>query len=280
MYLVYNSVLSPLSDFSVDVEDRAFQYGDGLFETLRYQGGRVAFWPDHYDRLSRGMAACRLDPPADVTSDALHGQLLALLDRNELTTQTVRIKIQAWRQPGGLYTPTNCRANILITARPGQSFAVSERERMGIFDGVRLSPSVVSAYKTTSALPYVLAGLAKQDGDFDDMLLLDTHGHAAECIASAVFWVRGETVCMPSLETGCIDGILRRQLLRLAPEMGFRTQQGLFSPEELAVVDAVFCGNVMGIQRFRDVNGLAVNKKKPLDAGVEQKLAALFNRLV
>ncbi|MBC8154417.1 MAG: aminotransferase class IV family protein [Bacteroidetes bacterium] len=279
MYLVYNSVLSPLSDFGVDVEDRAFQYGDGLFETLRYQGGRVAFWPDHYDRLRRGMAACRLDPPADFTSGALHGQLLALLDRNELTGRTARIKIQVWRQPGGLYTPTNNRANILITARLGQPFTVSERERLGIFEGVRLSPSVVSAYKTTSALPYVLAGLAKQDGGFDDMLLLDTHGHVAECIASAVFWVRGETLWMPSLQTGCIDGILRRQLLRLAPELGFQVREGLFSPEEVAA-DAVFCGNVMGIQRFGAVNGLAVNQKKPLNAGVEQNLTALFRRLV
>lgn len=280
MYLVYNSVLSPEVDFGINGADRAFQYGDGLFETLRYQNGRIAFWPDHYDRLTRGMVALHLDQPDAFTADALHDQLMEVLTANTLLNTTARIKIQVWRQPGGLYTPTSCSANVLITARSGQPFMVTEKERMGIFAGVQLVQSVVSAYKTINALPYVLAGLAKQAGGFDDMVLLDTGGHAAECVASALFWLRNETLFLPSLETGCIDGILRRQLIRLAPELGFQVQTGLFFSDEFANADAVFCGNVMGVQRFRSVNGVAVTKEGRLVDTVEERLMALFNRFV
>lgn len=276
MYLVYNSVLLPENDVQISAGDRSFQYGDGLFETLRYQQGRLMFWPDHYDRLTRGMAALHLDPPDSLTAATLHDALVGLLAHNGLTGQTARIRIQVWRQTGGLYTPTSRSANILITAREGQPFRYTEKKQLGIYDAYRLVCSPVSAYKTTSALPYVLAGLAKQAGGFDDVVLLDSRGCLAECVASALFWLRDETLFVPALETGCIDGILRRQLLRLAPGLGFRVQEGLFMPDELAGADAVFAGNVMGIQRFETVNGVVVNEKKPLRAGVEEKFRELF----
>ena len=63
MFLVYNSDVLPESDFQLSVNDRAFQYGDGLFETIRYSTGQIWFWSDHFARLSAGMAAMQLTQP-------------------------------------------------------------------------------------------------------------------------------------------------------------------------------------------------------------------------
>lgn len=254
MFLVYNSDIYPENDFRIPVNNRAFQYGDGLFETIRYEQGQVRFWPDHFARLSAGMTALQLSKSTDFTAEALHQRLLQLLSLNELSDQPARIKIQVWRQPGGLYTPATNEPELLITAQLGKTFSVTEKNQTGIYEAFRLYPSPVSAYKTLNALPYILAGLYKEQCALDDVILLDTEGHLAECVASNLFWLADQTLYTPSLQTGCINGILRRQLLRLAPEWGIAAAEGLYKPNTLRQADAVFCANVMGIQWLRHIH--------------------------
>ncbi|MEZ0542977.1 aminotransferase class IV [Fibrella arboris] len=248
MNLVYNSDILPEAAFSLPPTDRAFQYGDGLFETIRYEAGQVWFWPDHYDRLMHGMAALQLDVPDGFSAQHLSDTILDLLQQNGLTNTTARIKLQVWRQPGGLYTPTTHAANWLLTAKAGQPFALTDKPRLGIFRDIRLSPSRLSAFKTLNALPYVMAGLYRQQHNVDDVVLLDTRGHLAECVASNLFWIKDHQLYTPSLESGCINGIIRRQLQRTRGGFSQPIQEGLFLPTVLESADAVFCTNVSGIQ--------------------------------
>lgn len=254
MFLVYNSDIILAADFSLPITDRAFQYGDGLFETIRYENGRVWFWPDHVNRLSAGMAALHLSAPADFSANTLHETLLQLLTANSLVNQYARIKIQVWRQTGGLYTPTNRGANVLITAQPGNQFSIAGRAKIGIYDKLCLSYSPISAFKTLNALPYVLAGIARQAGGYDDMVLLDGAGNLAECIASNLFWYHDQTLYTPSVRTGCVNGIARRNLLQTAPTLGLTVSEGLYPPSVLQSADLVFCANAFGVQWFQEVN--------------------------
>jgi len=244
--LIFNGELMDARTFGFSSANRAFQYGDGLFETIRYEAGKIWFWDDHVQRLSTGMEVLALH--ASFTADELAAQLTQLLTANALDQQAARIKLQVWRQPGGLYTPSSNAADYLLTAGPGSAFSVTTKENVAVFEDVRLMPSPLSACKTLNALPYVLAGIYKQKNGLDDVMLLDQHGHLAECLASNLFWIKGETLFTPSLQTGCINGILRRQLLRAALVMGLEVVDGLHQPNELAKAEAIFCSNVMGVQ--------------------------------
>lgn len=275
MFLVYNSDIFPEGDFRLSANDRAFQYGDGLFETIRYEADRVWFWPDHFARLSAGMLALQLSPPENFTADSVQSVILQLLSANGLTHKPARIKIQVWRQTGGLYTPATNEANVLITARPGHSFSITEKAQTGIYDAFRLSPSPVSAFKTLNALPYVLAGAYKEQHKLDDVILLDAEGHLAECLASSLFWYANETLYTPCLQTGCINGIIRQQCLRVAPDLGIAVQEGLYKPEILREAEAVFCANVMGIQWLNQVNNDRIN---PSDE-VKSRLGTLWRHI-
>ncbi|OIN57025.1 aminotransferase class IV [Arsenicibacter rosenii] len=247
MYLVYNSDIVPETGFVASSHNRAFQYGDGLFETIRYEQNTVWFWPDHMARLSEGMQALHLNRPAGMTAEALYAAVLQLLGANRLTGQPARIKLQVWRQPGGLYTPATCDADWLLTARPGAAFAVTVKQRLCLFPDIRLSHSTISACKTLNALPYVLAGHYRQQQGAGDAVLLDTAGHLAECVASNLFWGKNGTWYTPSLQSGCINGIIRRQLLR----SGMPVLEGLFLPDVLQDADVIFCANVAGIQLYK-----------------------------
>lgn len=246
MFLVYNSDILTEDDCQLPINDRAFQYGDGLFETIRYEKNHLWFWSDHMDRLFSGMSAFRFQVPSTVNELILQEQVHQLLSLNKLTNQPVRIKIQVWRQPGGLYTPATQAINYLITVRAGQPFQVTNQTKLGIYDAFRLYTSPVSAYKTLNALPYIFAGLFRQEHGFADVALLSTEGYLTECVASNLFWFQNDTLYTPSLQTGCINGIARRQLLHHFPVV----QEGLFLPAALSNADLVFAANVMGVQVF------------------------------
>lgn len=275
MFLVYNSDILPESDFRLSVNDRAFSYGDGIFETIRYESNRIWFWSDHFARLSAGMGALHLTTPENFTADGLHQTLLRLLDANGLSNQPARIKIQVWRQAGGLYSPTANGVNVLVSALSGNPFSMSTKAHTGIYDQFRLAHSPLSAYKTLNALPYVLAGIYKEQHTLDDVVLLDIEDHMAECLASSLFWYTGKTLYTPSLKTGCIDGIIRRQLLRLAPTLGIPVHEGLYKPDVLQQAEAVFCANVMGIQWLTRVDSYVINTS----VTTKERLDFLLNQL-
>lgn len=276
MFLVYNSDVISETDFHVAATDRAFQYGDGLFETIRYENGQVWFWPDHYDRLSAGMAALHLTPPIGFSIDTLHNAVVDLLGVNGLTNQCTRIKLQVWRQPGGLYTPAVHDANVLITAQPGQPFAITDKTKIGVYDEVRVMYSAISRYKTLNSLPYVLAGIYRQAHGYDDVLLFNAgpERYVAECSASNLFWLSGDTLHTPALESGCVDGILRRQVLRAADALGIPTNVGLFTLDALRTAQTLFCCNVNGVSVISEQLSVSQIISQPVD-----RLPAITRRL-
>jgi 4-amino-4-deoxychorismate lyase len=257
MFLVYNNTLAEETTFALPPDNRGLHYGDGLFETIRYQNGHIWFWPSHADRLQRGLNALHLNAPAGFAEIAVE-TISNLLIVNELTNQTSRIKLQIWRKPGGLYTPTNTGIDWLLTARPGSDFIIGEKACIGISESVRLTHSPISGVKTGSALPYVLAGLERQQRGLDELILLQAGSEniLSECTAANLFWLKDSRLYTPSLEAGCLSGIMRRQILRVACELQIPVQEGLFSTDALTGAEAVFSTNVNGIHYLRQIDGI------------------------
>ena len=276
MFLVYNSDTLTEADFRVSAHDRAFQYGDGLFETIRYEQNKLWFWPDHYARLTTGLNALHLNLPAGTDESTINQSIMNLLIANKLTNRTARIKVQIWRQTGGLYTPMTNHANILITARPGSPFAITERVKVGIYETIRLTHSPYSSVKTLSSLPYVMAGIAKKERGLDDVILLNTssENYLAECQASNLFWFDEGVLYTPAVETGCVNGIMRQHILRTAAAVGQPVDVGFHKIQALSRAEAVFCCNVNGIQWIRLIDGIGA-----YPAGHE-RATALFTGLL
>ena len=276
MFLVYNSDTLAETDFQLFASDRAFRYGDGLFETVRYERNQVWFWPDHYARLTAGMKALHLDLPPDVNEATVHQSVIDLLTANQLSNQPARVKIQVWRQPGGLYTPTTNETNILITVQPGRPFSITERASVGIYKDTRLTYSPYSAFKTLSSLPYVMAGIAKTEQGLDDVILLNASpdDYLAECQASNLFWFNKSVLYTPAIETGCVNGIMRQHILRIAASVGQPVDAGFHKSHVLSLAEAVFCCNVSGIQWIRSIESVGT-----YSAG-HQQADALFTELL
>nr|WP_278251839.1 aminotransferase class IV [Sabulibacter ruber] len=235
--------------------NRAFQYSDGFFETMIMQNGKVRFWQDHLDRVLEAAAVLKMEIPSFFNKPALSDQLEELARKNHCA-ELGRLKWKIWRTGAGLYTPQTDAVEWIVTAAPSQSPA-QEFVHAQTCTSVQTYFSPFSGFKGVHSPIYVLASREKKEKAADDLLLLDGQGHVAELTASSIFWIKENTLFNPSLQTGCLNGIARRNLMRLALQLGYSVAEGLYKPELLQEAEVVFAANVTGIKQLSGLDQLS-----------------------
>lgn len=260
MVVCHNFQLIPESEFQLPISNRAFQYNDGAFETMLFVNGEIRFLENHLHRLQRAAKVLNLKLPAKLSDpETLRLWLEKLITENQLSG-IVRLKLKVWRSGNGLYTPKENSTETLITAEL-QKETSSIIEKADFAECVRTHVSPYSFFKGPNSLQYVLAGIEKKQRKFDEIILLSTEGFVSECLASNIFWVKNGTVFTPEIETGCIAGIMRENLLRLFQAENIPLQEGKFLPEELLNGEMVFTSNAAGIRIIKQIqdNSFQIN---------------------
>ena len=254
MKAIYNSRILPLEKIGLEIHNRAFCYGDGLFETIVTGPDRINLVPLHAVRLSKACGLLDIEIPFD--AKLLAQMLNELQQANHLEGQ-MRFRVQLWRATGGLYQPEEREAQFLITVSSTNRPFYSRVETLGVSQDSHVNPHRLSFAKTMSAMPYVLAGLERKRSSFNDLVITDSHGHIAECIVSNIFWRQGDTVFTPSLESGCIDGVMRQYLMTEFEKANKAVKEVLSPVRVLAEADSVFLTNASGIQWVAGFDDLA-----------------------
>lgn len=168
----------------------------------------------------------------------------------------------------GTFSPTQKGADFCMTVQVNV-LVPSVKEKVLFYEDIPLVYSTISSFKTCSALPYVMAGIVRQQANANDMILLNTAGYISECIASNLFWLKDGKLFTPSLESACIDGVMRKQILRKANSLQIPIREGLFTKPDLLAADAVFCCNVAGIQAIRQIEDILFDIARLPEALVE-----------
>ena len=189
------------------------------------------------------MKALGIEGVNGLRKEVVEAQVQQLIRKNEVRG-TVRIKIMVWRKTGGLYTPDNSHFNVLISISPYKYNPEVNHLKLGVSQKVRLYNSPISKFKTCNALPYIIAGIEKQQSVFDDLILLDQKGNVSECTASNIYWVKDGTVFTPSLKTGCVAGISRKNIIKKLSKRGFEVKKAKASPTVLMTAQHIFLSNV------------------------------------
>ncbi|SDJ87679.1 branched-chain amino acid aminotransferase/4-amino-4-deoxychorismate lyase [Catalinimonas alkaloidigena] len=243
----YNfDVLTP-DQLRLGPDNRAFAYGDSLFETMIFRKGEVRFWDDHWERLTQGIEALYMEAPAGFTATRVHTFIQTLLQHNQLASKRARIRLRVVRKPGGLYTPTHRDIDFWVETAAAPTTPPLPKQHVALSETVQLMASPWSRFKTGNALPYVMVGLERARRGLDELLLLDHGGYLSECTMANLFWIIEEQLYTPSLDTGCIAGVMRRQVLQRARAQGWTIREGRFRPDELQKATHVFSTNASGV---------------------------------
>lgn len=228
--------------------NRGFRYGDALFETMHANGVTVQLLEAHYNRLKASMEKLKMNVPASFTLSYLAGEIARLVKKNKLFLGN-RVRLTVFRVDGGYYTPVSNDVHFLIEASPLPS-AKYELNKKGliidIYEGHKKHRDDLANLKTANALIYVMAGIYKTENNLDDCLLLNDSGAIAEAINSNIFVLKKDRLLTPSLNEGCVAGIMRAEILRLASSAGCKVQDNIsLRPSDLLEADEIFLTNAI-----------------------------------
>ncbi len=237
-----------VNDFRIELSNRAFMYGDGFFETMHANGLKVQFLHDHFLRIQKASQIVKLELPEYFTFNFLEQQISGLLSRNKLF-QGARIRLIIYRKSSGYYIPDENGSQILIEASylsKGTYALNAEGINLGIYSAI---PKPLKGYwgiKSLNAQLYTLAGIYARENDFDDVCLVSDKGYIVEATSSNIFMVRDNQLLTPPLETGCVEGIMRKQIIDVSQTMGYKIDcEAYICPNDLFTMDEVFLTNAV-----------------------------------
>lgn len=246
--------------------NRGFKFGDGIFESMRMCNGKLQFAANHADRLKAAMKALKLEGYVLFDEYFLKQKTVELAKRNKFSLNA-RFRLTIYREGEGLYTPAANRPGYLLeaSALPSAAYELNQKGLIiDVYDELTKPISKLSNYKTTNALLYVMAGLYQKQHRLDEAFLLNQQGFLCESTSSNIFVVYENQLYTPALSEGCVAGVMRSVILKLAKIHDIQVIEAQINPEVLNQADEVFITNaasgikwVMGYGRKRYFNEMA-----------------------
>lgn len=233
-------------------QNRAFLYGDGIFETVKIVNGKILFLEDHYFRLMASMRVVRMMIPMDFTMEYFEEQILSLVKEQGIAA-SARARITVFRNDGGLYLPKTNDISFLIKATPLEStfFGIKSNEyEVDLYKDFYVTKQLLSSLKTTNKLINVTGSIYAHENDLANCILLNDTKNVVEALQANIFMVMGKKLITPPISEGAVNGIMRKQILAIAKKVeGIEVLEEIISPFDLQKADELFLTNIIiGVQ--------------------------------
>jgi branched-chain amino acid aminotransferase len=259
-------------------QNRAFLYGDAVFETVKIVNSKILFLEDHYFRLMASMRILRMEIPMNFTMDYFEVQLLSVVENNGFSN-SARARITVYRNDGGFYLPTTNDISFLIHTSPleNQSFVFETKEcEVDLYKDFYISKQLLSTLKTTNKVVQVTASIYANENGLDNCIMLNDSKNVVEVLQGNIFMLQGNTLITPPLSEGCINGIMRKQVLTLAKKIeGLEVIEALISPFDLQKADELFFTNVI-----KGIQSITKYRKKEFSTTTANVLVQKLNELI
>ena len=248
--IVHNGKFIKENSLKISVSNRAFRFGDSVFETIFASKGNIHFFYEHIARIIAAMKALRMEVPAkfSVDTSGLHEEMSALLRKNKLF-MGAKIRIMIYRKGSGLYTPETDEVEYLIEteALPYNEYVLNTKGlQIDIFDEIKKNINRFSKFKTGNSLLFVLAGRYKYEINTDDCVILNEKGYICEAISSNIFVFKDNIIYTPSVSSGCIDGIMRKAVIKSADKLKIALEEkNNLTIENIETADEIFLTNAV-----------------------------------
>lgn len=233
-------------------QNRAFLYGDGVFETVKIINNKILFLEDHYFRLMASMRVVRMEIPMNFTMEYFEEQIFSLVQQKGISA-SARARITVFRKEGGLYLPKTNEVSYLIHATVLEDvlYALNSVEyEVDLYKDFYVIKQLLSSIKTTNKMINVTGSIFAHENGLANCILLNDTKNVVEVLQGNLFMVVGKKLITPPISEGCLNGVMRKQILALAKKVeGIEVVEEIISPFDLQKADELFLTNViMGIQ--------------------------------
>jgi branched-subunit amino acid aminotransferase/4-amino-4-deoxychorismate lyase len=254
MIVIVNGAFVSLNKPQILVNDRGFLLGDGIFETLYYDGQYLECYEAHWQRLQKGLAIFQI--PFHLSETMIHQQILDLLAANHLTQQPASVRITITRGMGdrGLNIPINQSASWVIQTAAYKR--VSSPLTLDISTHCHPGKSTLSSIKHLGYQLSILGRLEAKQKQIDDVVFVNSADEVVCSTAANIFMVIDDVIVTPPLIAGCLPGIKRGQMIQHKNVI----VRPILKQELLEKAESIFLTNsLIGIQ---PVKQLLASKKE------------------
>lgn len=241
MWQIWNGKKS--ESIQIELNNRSFRYGDGLFESLRLFNGKIFNRINHENRLRKSLFVLKLDLEIDIKF--LFDSVEELAQINGFSNGS-SARISVYREGEGLYTPEQNQASYIIQSfeLPTNSFCLNkEGLHVGFYSEFKKQKNLLSNIKSANGLLYVLASVKKKELSLDELILLNDSERVAEFSSSNLCIVADGVLVTPPLTEAPLDGCMRKLLID-----SFNVVERPICKDDLMQAQEVFLCNSKGLK--------------------------------
>jgi D-alanine transaminase len=273
-----NGQYRDMRDASVNIEDRGYQFSDGVYEVCEIRGGKVVDMPRHMTRLQRSLRELRIGMPMPLS--ALEVVIHETIRRNRVTYGIVYLQVTRGVARRDHAFPINpVKPAVVVTARSLNFRKNQDTAARGI--GVITIPEnrwPRVDIKSVSLLPNVLAKQQARENDAYEAWFVDSGGHVTEG-ASSNAWIitKDGKVVTRSAESGILAGVTRAVLANVLAALQIKFEERPFTPEEAyEAAEAFVTASSQIVMPVIRIDGRPVGDGKP--GPVSMRLREEFHR--
>lgn len=265
-------------DANILTQNRAFLYGDAVFETVKIINNKILFLEDHYFRLMASMRVVRMEIPMNFTMEYFEEQILSVVKVNQLERSS-RARITVYRNDGGYYLPLNNTISFLIhaIALDNTLYAIDQKEyEVDLYKDFYVTKQLLSSIKTTNKIINITGSVYANENGLDNCILLNDSKNVVEVLQGNIFMLLGNKLITPPVSEGCLNGVMRKQILGLAKKIeNLEVVEEVISPFDLQKADELFVTNVI-----KGIQPITKYRKKEFTTKLANELVGKLNEAV
>lgn len=255
-------------------DNRGLLFGDAVFETFKVVNNHILFLEDHYFRLMSSMRILRMEIPMNFTLEFLEQQILEVAQTNSLES-SARVRMTVFRNSGGFYLPTTNEISYLIQCSELKSkeyLLNADRYEVDLFKDFYVTKQLLSTIKSTNKAVQITGSIFAKENDLQNCFLLNDSKNVVEALNGNLFMLKDGKITTPPVSEGCLNGIMRKQILAIAKTMEVEVVEEPISPFDLQKADELFITNVIS-----GVQPITKYRKKDFENTFSAKLIAEVN---
>jgi len=268
-----NGRFCPIAEACVSIEDRGFQFGDGVYEVVVVRGGQMFLPEQHMRRLRRSAAAIGLQ--YDFDNQPLEPVMLEGLTRSGITDAMIYVQITRGAAPRSHSFAEGMTPTVVMTFKPIPAVPEEHRRR-----GVDLMTTSDNRWarcfiKAITLLPNVLAKNEANRRGFYDAVFVTNGGEVRESTSANIFLVSNGTLKTPLRDESVLHGITQDFILQCATAIALPFEECRVHVDELQRADEVFLSSTtIEILPVTSINGAPISDGAP--GPITQKVLSEF----
>ncbi len=272
MQIYLNGRFIPFGEGRIHVEDRGYQFGDGVYEVIHVYQGKPFRIGQHLQRLERSLAGIDMEPPEPLPAiEEICRRLIAGSGDASIYVQVTR-----GVAPRAHPFPREARPTLLAYARPAHPAPPGRVMKLKTERDDRWGRCHL---KTICLLPNVLARQRAVEAGCDEALLVREDGTVTEGSSSNAFMVLGGVLVTHPANNHILDGVTRRAVIELARREGIEVAERPFTLREALGGDEFFMtGTTTEVGPVESIDGRRIGAGAP--GPVTARLQAAFGALV